>query len=247
MKAIITGTNGTVAPVIARTLTRAGWRVVAWDRQVTPPEDEAASRAFILEHRPDWFLHVATGSPDWAGLAAETCALHGISFLFTSSVSVFDGSQQGPFPVTAEPRATDDYGRYKLEVERRVATALSSALIARLGWQIGSEPHGNTMLTHLHRTATTQGFVEASTRWVPSCAYLEDTAAAIHALIDANASGLYQLEGNPGLNFFEIVTRLNDHHGFGWDVRATENHVQDNRMIDPRVNVRRIDDHWRSS
>jgi dTDP-4-dehydrorhamnose reductase len=245
MKAIITGMNGTVAPVIAQTLTRAGFTVIPWDRRVTPPEDEAASRAFILEQRPDWFFHVATGSPDWVRVAAETCARHGISFLFTSSVSVFDGSQRGPFAVDVEPRAGDDYGRYKLECERHVVNAHPSALIARLGWQIGVEPQANNMLAHLHRTATEQGFIEASTRWVPSCAYLEDTAAGILELVRAAASGLYQLEGNPGLSFHEIVTRLCQHHGFDWDVRTTEHHVQDNRMIDPRVKLRSIDEHWR--
>jgi dTDP-4-dehydrorhamnose reductase len=237
--------NGTVAPVVARTLTRAGFEVTAWNRQVTPPEDAAAARAFIAQQAPDWFLHIATGSPDWAELAAETCAHHGIAFLFTSSVSVFDGSQPGPFPVNADPRATDDYGRYKLECERRVTRAHSSAVVARLGWQIGTTPEANNMLSFLHRTATENGVIEASTRWTPSCAYLEDTASAIRDLMFAGATGLYQLEGNPGLTFHEIVTRLNRHHGFGWEVRATEAYVQDNRMIDARVQVRTIVEHWR--
>jgi dTDP-4-dehydrorhamnose reductase len=244
MNVLITGMNGTVAPVIAQQLQAAGHELTVWDRQRTPPEDESAARAFILESHPDWFLHVATGSLDWAQMAAQTCAENDIRFLFTSSVSVFDGNQGAPLTVNTEPRATDDYGRYKLEGERRVLAAHPAALVVRLGWQIGTTTTGNHMLAHLHRTATEHGMIEASTRWIPSCAYLEDSADALHGLMRDAASGVYQLEGNPGLSFHEIVTRLNQWHGFGWNVQATQTPEMDNRMSDPRVKMRFIDTHW---
>lgn len=64
MKAIITGIHGTVAPVLARTLVAAGHTVVPWYRELVPPDDPQASAAFIAREQPEWFFHLATGSPD---------------------------------------------------------------------------------------------------------------------------------------------------------------------------------------
>ena len=71
MKAIVTGMNGTVAPVLARTLIDAGHTVIAWDRSRVPTDNREAVRDFIHGEHPDWFFHVATGSPD--EITREAC------------------------------------------------------------------------------------------------------------------------------------------------------------------------------
>jgi dTDP-4-dehydrorhamnose reductase len=203
-------------------------------------------RTFIRHTRPDWFLHIATGSPDWAELAAQVCAEERIKFLFTSSVSVFSNQQYGPFSVDVEPAATDDYGAYKIECEQRVRRANTQASIARLAWQIGTAPGSNNMIDYLHRTMQANGQIEASTNWYPACAFLEDTADGVYRLIDAYEADTYHLDGNPGLTFHEIVTSLNRLHGEQWTIVPTATPVQNNRMLDDRITITPITAHWGS-
>lgn len=237
MKVIVTGLNGTVAPVLAQTLADGGHTVSAWDRSTTPIDSAESIRAFIHGERPQWFFHLATGSPGWAALAARTCAELGIKFLFTSSVSVFAGTQRGPFSVDHPPEPDDDYGRYKLDCEGRVRAACPDALIVRLGWQIGTAPGGNHMLDYLERACAAQGRLDASIHWFQACSFLPDTAASLTEIMGTRPAGLYHLDGNPGLNFHEIVVGLKRLHGRPWSVHPSSSPALNNRLLDPRVPV----------
>lgn len=243
MHFIITGMNGTVAPVLAHHLQSQGHTTVAWDRTQVPTDNAGLMARFIYEQRPDGFFHVATGSPEWAASVARICAELNIKFLFTSSVSVFSNEQEGPFAVTTPPQASDDYGKYKREVEQKVLAANPQATIARLGWQIGAERGKNHMVDYLMRQMDEKGRIEASTRWYPSCAFLEDSAAALSQLMTDYSPSLYHIEGNPGLNFYEIVQNLNRLHGGTWSVEPNENFVHNQRMTDDRLTVRQITAH----
>lgn len=237
MKAIVTGMNGTVAPVLGQALEARGYRVVAWDREIVPADDEEAGRHFVDEEQPDAFFHVATGSPLWAEHVARLCAERAIPFLFTSTVSVFGPEQQFPLTPDVPPQATDDYGTYKQECERLVRAANPDTIIARLGWQIGQAPGSNNMVDYLQRTAEREGTIAANVNWVPSCAFLEDTADGLYRLLRDYPAGLYHLEGNPGLSFFEIASGLNRVQQRGWAITAVDEPPFDNRMRDERIDL----------
>lgn len=239
MRALVTGMNGTVAPAIARRLRADGHEVAAWDRAAVPPDDPAAVRAFVAATAPDWVLHVATGPAEWAEALAREAAAVGAVFLFTSTVSVFGAVQQGPFAPADAPAPDDDYGRYKLDAEQRVTAAHPGAIVARLAWQIGDAPGNNTLTDFLHR-ASLRGPVEASTRWAPALAWLDDTADAVAALMAGAPPGTYHLDGNPGLSLYDVATRLRTAVGADWKVVPVDNPERDNRMTDPRVAVRPI-------
>ncbi len=241
MKAILTGMNGTVAPALAKLLESEGHTVVAWDRTKVPIEHKEHYESFIASTKPDWFFKIATGSPDWMAGTAEICHRHGIKFLHTGSVSVFDGGKSGPFAVDHETDATDDYGRYKADCERRVRAANPDAIIARLAWQIGDAPGSNNMIDFLTRQQKEKGQVEASTGWIPSVAFLADTVEALYYLIREGRPATYQLEGNPGWSFFEIVTALNHLHGNPWTVVAKDEPRKDIRMLEDRVPMGKLD------
>jgi dTDP-4-dehydrorhamnose reductase len=236
-QALITGMNGTVAPATAERLRRAGLHCIAWDRARVSPDQPEAVRQHLREVRPDFVLHFAMGSPDWAAvLAGESLAL-GSRFFFSSTVSVFDNRQPGPYAPERAPDAQDDYGRYKAECERRILAANPSALIARLGWQIGHVTGNNNMLDFLVRTGAERGRVELSSGMLHSHAFLEDTADAICRLIGARAEGLYQLEGNPGLSMFEVARRLAKLHRLPYPVVPIDDPPRDARMLDGRIEV----------
>ena len=240
--AIVTGMNGTVAPELARVLESVGYVVVPWVRDEVPIDDPVAVREFIGNVQPDWFCHVALGSPDWAEWAAAACDEFDIGFLFTSSVSVYASSQVGPFSIADVPEPNDDYGRYKLMCEHRVRLANPEARIARLGWQIGTAPGNNNMVDFLHRQHVEHGHVDASRNWIPSCSMLADTAESLRILLETQPAGLYHLEGNPGLSFFEIAVSLNRLRGNPWTIVPMDAPVMNNLMRDDRVDVRPITD-----
>lgn len=238
MKTLITGMNGTVAPALAAELRKHNHSITAWDRAAIPTDDLAAARAFIHTERPDVFCHIATGSPDWAAHVARVCAEAGIKFLFTSSVSVYANAQIGPFTVDMVPEPDDDYGRYKLTCEQRIRAANADAIIVRLGWQIGKGRGGNQMVDYLYRTAEQEGRIRASAAQFPACSFLADTAAALHYLLQHAQPGLYHLDANPSLSFYEIAAALNRFFGEPWLVEPGSEPVLNNRMVDERVAVR---------
>jgi dTDP-4-dehydrorhamnose reductase len=242
MKAVITGMNGTVAPALAQALVRTGHTAVPWDRTLIPIDEPAAARHFLQAEAPDWFFHVATGPSEWAERVARMCAQQGISFLFTSSVSVFSPAQTGPFVVDDRPEPDDEYGRYKRTCEQRVQAANPGAIIARLGWQIGRLAEGNQMVAFLHRTFETAGEIEASTAWFPACSFLPDTAVALITLMHSSTPGLYHLGGNPGLSFYDIVMGLKKLLHAPWTIVPTPTPVQNSRMVDGRIPLKPITD-----
>jgi len=236
MKALLTGMNGTVAPALAQSLSAVGYAIVPWNRTLHPIDNREAVECFIASESPDLLCHLAMGSPDWAEWMAKVCAQRKIPFLFTSSVSVFSGSQTGPFSVEELPLPDDDYGRYKFECEQRIQGANPNAWIVRLGWQIGTAPGGNQMVDYLDRAFREHGIIEASTEWFPGCSFLPDTADSLTQILSL-PSGLYHLDGNPGLQFHEITTGLNHLLGEPWTVVPISGLVQNHRMLDPRVTV----------
>jgi dTDP-4-dehydrorhamnose reductase len=238
MKALITGMNGTVAPALAAVLREKGHTVTGWDRNAVPTDDPAAGELLIRREEPDWFFQIATGPPDWIEHTAHVCASMGIRFIFTGSVSVFDGSRSGPFAKDHPADAGDDYGRYKAECEERIRAVHPEAVIARLGWQIGNAPGSNNMIDFLAREQREKGGIIAGTGWIPSTAFLEDTADALYRLAADFPSGLYQLEGNVnGMNFYDLVTALNRLHGNLWTVTPHEEPRRDNRMLDDAISL----------
>ena len=240
MKSIITGINGTVAPVLAKSLRAAEHTVVSWNRTQVPTDNQQAINEFIANEQPDYFFHLANGSPDWAETVAQACAQRGIKFLFTSSVSVFASTQHGPFTVNNSPQPDEDYGNYKFECESRVRDAHPEARVVRLGWQIGETPGGNHMVDFLERTFQREGHITASVNWYQACSFLTDTANGLRQIMDHHPAGLYHLDGNPGLNFYEIALGLNGLLGHPWAIVSSNAPNLNNLLRDERVQVNPI-------
>ena len=234
--------NGTVAPALAGELRTRGGTVLAWDRRVVPPDDDQAVDRHVRETAPTALAHCGTGDPRWAEHLAGCCGRMGVGFLFTSSVSVFGPHQPGPHGVDALPQPHDDYGRYKLECERRVLSANPKACVVRLGWQIALRPGGNQMAEHFMRRHAEQGFVEASTRWFQACSFVEDTARVLADLLERPSAGIHHLDGNPGWDMHRIVQALNREMGGTWDVRPTQDLCLNNLMRDDRLRTISIED-----
>jgi dTDP-4-dehydrorhamnose reductase len=233
MKLLITGLNGTLAPVLARAAQSRGLQVLAWPRDRVGPDDAAAGAAFLARERPDAVAHLAMGSADWAARLAQHAAEHALPFVFTSTAMVFHHQPDGPHAITDPCNAQDDYGRYKRQCEEAVQSAHPQAAVVRLGWQIDPSQAGNNMLTALDGWQATRGEVAASRLWRPACSFMADTAQALLALLQRGEGGVHHVDSNAdeGHDFHSLVRALQQTFGrHAWQVRADDAYVHDQRL-----------------
>ncbi len=248
-RVVITGARGTVGRELTRLLESRGVEVIAWDRSRVPVTSYTAMEKFLEQTRPQALFHLAsasrpTGLPnedwlvnfEWASELAWLTLHQGIRFVFTSSVQVFSNRARGPFTLESEPDALEGYGFQKRMAEQRVMYQNPEAVVVRLGWQIGRFPGSNNMVDCLHRQMQNEGRIEASQHWLPACSFLEDTVQVLADLWNYPA-GLYMVDSNRGWNFYQIVTALNQRFGCPWRVVPGNGLVQDQRMIDPRIDI----------
>ncbi len=251
MRVLVTGLRGTVGRALGPVLAARGHDVLGWDRATVPADDPASMEQLLRFAQPHALIHLAIASTP-TGLADEGRRVNilwpdhlagltrdlGIRLVHVSTVMVFRDTTPGPYPVDAAPDADTGYGLDKREAEERVREANPGACVARIGWQIGETPGSNNMIDFLETRTREDGAVRASRRWIPACSFLADTADTLAALTgDPAATGVYQVDGNPGWNFHEIATALSARHGNRWPVEPTEDFVHDQRMLDPRVSI----------
>lgn len=243
MKVILTGFTGTLAPYVRKALLEKGYEVVLWNRNDVSTENQAMISRFIEKEKPDYFFHLATGPETWIERILVALKPVGTTFLFTSTESVFDQTQEGPFTVDSEPRATGDYGSYKISCERLIRkTYQDHAYIVRLGWQIGMHPEKNNMLSYLVK----QGTVHASDEWIPSTSFMPDTADALVRIIETCPPGTYHVDGNAeNWSFFQIASALRDAFDLPVQVVKDNSLWHNNRLLSERVLTRSIQDRLR--
>ncbi len=240
---LMTGLNGTVAPHIKKILATKGIDTLAWPRDVVSPDDQAACTEFMDRIYPDAIFHIGMGAESWAAQMAAWCKNKQKPFVFTSTVSVFAHTSMGPFTVEAEPDAQDDYGSYKRRCEEAIKAVNPEALVVRLGWQIGDGPGSNNMVDYFYKQAEGRK-LSLSNQWYPGCSFLEDTAETLVELFLEGRQGLFHLNGNPGLNQYEIGLAINKLLGNPWDIEAVDAPAMNSLMRDPRVPVKSISEHF---
>jgi dTDP-4-dehydrorhamnose reductase len=247
VKVLVTGLGGTVGRAFGAVVRAAGHTVVGWDRAAVPIDRYDAMDAFVGATAPDAVVNLAIASQptgrereswlvnyEWPSELAWICRQRGLRFLHTSTVMVFSGATAGPFTLASPADAPDGYGHEKRLAEHRVLSQYPHAVVARLGWQIGDAPGSNNMIDYFARVAADQGEIRASSRFLPACSFLADTADALVRLLDA-PPGLYQLDANTHWTMLDIARALAAPRG--WRVVETDIPAQDQRMLDPRPAV----------
>lgn len=248
MRALVSGMGGTVAPALAEILRAEGATVMRWDRATMPYDSKWRVKEVLDKARPDWICHLATGPIEWAEWIAIECAERGINLLWTGTVSVFGPASKPPLTIHMPPTATDEYGKYKAECERRVLAANPRAIAPRLGWQVAPTHGSNTMTDFFHRAAIgNSGELTVSTNWIPSCCFVDDSARAIREIMARGEPGIHHIEGNNDrLSMFDLATGLARLGKRDWRIEPTDEPVRENRMIDERLAVRQVKDRLNS-
>lgn len=234
MQILVTGMSGTVAPRFASVAFAAEHDITPWQREQVSPNDPAACGRFLDEQRPDAIVHMAFGAESWAGQLAGHAARRGVPFVFTSTTMVFAARPNGPYTIASPRTATDEYGAYKMRCEDAIWAANPAAMIARLGYQIDSDGLGNNMVAHTDAQQAADGSVSASRRWIPACAFLDDTAAALLSLVIEPKAGLHHLDANASTawSHARILQSLASSLGRTWKIVETDDPEHDQRLVD---------------
>jgi dTDP-4-dehydrorhamnose reductase len=240
MKILITGLQGTLAPVVAAVFAQQNASIIAWDRQQVDPTNTQKASDFLHISAPDAIVHLAMGSAQWAAQLAAYANAHSKPFLFTSSAMVFHHQPNGPHWPRDSRTAQDDYGRYKIACEDAIQAAYAGAMIARIGYQIHTHGQGNNMLAHLEAQQQEHGLIKASQGWIPACSFMTDTALALWQLIQEPQPGLHHVDSNQqeAWTYLAIVQKLKEKLGYShWSIQADNEYQHDQRLASPRPNI----------
>lgn len=253
VKAIVTGARGTVGTALCAAINAVGGEARGWDRDACPPGDERAARALIASVAPDVIFHLALPSrptgvdnegwlvnEKWTADMARAAAERGARFVYVSTVMVFTDRVAGPLTPDKRPDADEGYGQFKRQGEAAARAANTDTTVARIGWQIGEARGSNNMIDFLENQHDERGAIEASSRWMPATSFLPDTAVALLD-VAAREPGIYHIGGNDRWSFYDIVRALNRRHGDRWTVRPVDDPNRDERLLDDRLAVGRLE------
>jgi dTDP-4-dehydrorhamnose reductase len=235
----ITGLTGTLAPFLIRSFKSRGYLHVGQHIHIHNVEDITTSLDDVKQSCPNIIIHAALGPIAWTEALAMYAKHHNIEFVYISSVSVFDENASGPYTVNDIPKTTEGYGGYKYASEQAVMSIYSQASIIRLGWQI--DPTGrtdtNNMFRFFNEQHKTKGRIAVSSRFYPSCSYLDDTAKGIIHIIEIKQPGVYHLNANKDYSLFELATLLKTKRNEPWIVEKDDTFSRNDLMIDNRMNL----------
>ena len=180
--------------------------------------DPAAVRRGFEEIRPSAVIHTAyrqneprVNSKGSATVAAAAAAL-GARLIHMSTDLVFDGTKRGPYTEDDEPNPIDDYGRSKLEAERRVLELHPDALVVRTSLLVGRERPGRQELAVLEAARGEREIAFFEDEW-RSPVLVSDLAAALLELVDTPATSVLHVAGAEPMNRYELACEIAAAHG----------------------------------
>jgi dTDP-4-dehydrorhamnose reductase len=152
--------------------------------------------------------------------AAEAAFEAGSRFLFFSTDYVFDGALGG-YREGDETHPLNVYGRQKREVEERLSTLGSGALICRVaglfGWEFRPRNFVYQVLSRLRDGQP----VRAVTDQIYTPTFVEDIALGAGELLERDAAGLFHLAGPEAVTREAFARRIADAFGFvGADIKG---------------------------
>jgi dTDP-4-dehydrorhamnose reductase len=253
---VITGCLGQLGRALAAELAAAGSEVAAAgdlpeldisDRdglarflaRLTPPLVVVNTAAFTHVdscEKPENRATVWRANAEGPGLLAELCAERGFGLVHISTDYVFAGDAQRPYREDDPPAPVSEYGRSKLEGERRVLAACRGALLVRSSWVFG---RGRNFVAAIlsqaqerrRRQDRTPLRVVDDQRGKPT--YAADLAAGIRGLVEAKATGLYHLANHGEATWWEVARASLDEAGFG-DLEVDRIQTRDLSLPAPR-------------
>ena len=209
-------------------------------------DDKTLTRT-LLDEWPDAIINCAAiSSPDSVNKSpreshalnveatarlAEISAHLGARFLHVSSDMVFDGTQS-PYRSTDSPNPMSEYGRQKLEAEKRVLAATDENLVVlRVTLLNGNSPSGmrspHERILNGLATGSPPILFDDEIRQPSSAANVAE--AMVELLERPNLNGLFHWAGSEEVSRYELGLRILERFGFSAD-RITRASLKDRLM-----------------
>ena len=143
----------------------------------------------------------------------EAASTYHKKVLYIDTDYAFDGTQKS-YSEEDVPSPLGWYARTKSEGAKRVLTLKDNALVVRIANPYRANPVGKTDFVHkmLERLTKNLGISAPSDQlFVPT--FIDDVAAALHALLEASASGIYHVVGSTALSPYEAAHAIASEFG----------------------------------
>lgn len=233
MKFLVLGGNGLVGKELQSILTQKGYPFVATYRNnntegkvvadITNAEQLAqvfndvkptvvinavnlAGGVDYCENNPDIaHQHHFLANKNIADLALQ----HNAKFVMISTDYVFDGTKP-PYSEDDEPNPLNVYGKEKLAAERYMLDTVSNSLVCRTTNVFGWDPNTKTpnYLIGIYPKLQAGERVNAPSFLQGNPTYANDLAGAIVALVEKEATGIYNVVGPECINRYQWATRF---------------------------------------
>ena len=235
MKILVTGVTGQLGSEVAAAFKRLGHELIATDRQSLDFLQPAQAAAFIRSQQPDWVINCAaytqvdkaesepeaafTINRDTPAQLTQAVAEYDGRLLQVSTDFIFDGTQARPYVEDDAPHPLGVYGRSKLEGEQAVLAALPTATVLRTAWVYGA--HGHNFVKTMLRLAGAGKPLRVVSDQIGSPTWTTDIVAAITALVDRQAAGVYHFTAAGETSWHGFATAiLKDAADIGFEINT---------------------------
>ncbi len=168
--------------------------------------------------RPSTVIHTAYRQDDprvtvgGSAAVAEASAAVGARLIHISTDVVFDGTKREPYTEDDEPNPVDDYGRSKLDAERRVLELHPDALVVRTSLLVGREQPGRHERAVLEAARGEREMTFFEDEWRAPI-LVSDLAAALLELAGADVTGILHVAGADAVSRHELACMIATAHG----------------------------------
>ena len=233
-KLMIFGGSGFVGGNMTKIAQRKGWKVYIADSFFRPGLDDVewitvnitdkeAVEKVIDEVVPDAVVNVAAiADVDKAEIdkelawnvnvlgaknIAESCAKHGIKYLFFSSDAVFDGEGSG-YTEEDQPNPINYYGNTKAEAEKAVLEAHPGAVVIRISLVIGLPvTGGNSFFGGLEEKLKEGIEVICPVNEIRTPVDVLTLSESVLELLESDYTGILHIGATDSINRFELTKK----------------------------------------
>jgi dTDP-4-dehydrorhamnose reductase len=255
MRALITGSNGTIGKELKRYLEFNGIEVYAWDRNKTSILEYHVMEEYVQKLNPDIVFHLAIATEltgmdnetwrvnyEWPSELAWICRIHQIKFIFTSTYEVFSDYNVGPFTLDTKPDAFEGFGFEKRMAEERVLYQNPQAIVVRVPWQITNEPNSSGLVSYLEKEMEEYDKIIASNKFYPCCAFIDDTVKELYRISQEYESGKFMIDSNCNLSLYEIANNLKALYNKTWKIIQSDDYSYNQTMSDERCSIKPLNE-----
>jgi dTDP-4-dehydrorhamnose reductase len=219
MRILITGANGQLGRELQVAL--AAYDVEAFGHSDLDVAEAGDVARVLAGARPDVVIHTAAltdttrceREPELAMQVnavgsenvARACAAAGASMVYVSTNEVFDGTKQTPYLENDATGPLNEYGRSKLEGERRVQRELANYFIVRTSWLYGAG--GSNFIAKVLGWAESQRLTGVTDE-ISTPTWTRDLAAAIARLIETEQFGVYHFANAGAASRYDWVREI---------------------------------------